>query len=164
MAKESKQDKNDANRAIMELQMYDQQLRQMEEQARMVEQQVYEHEVMILALENLKGKNGSETMIPLGPGLFVKGKIEDTEKVYIHVGNKIIASKKVEEAIKIIEKRRDQTMESADKISTQMQKILMKMTAIESKMQGHSAEHVHGPSCNHGECEDEDCSGCGHKH
>ena len=159
-----KQDKNDANRSIMELQMLDQQLRQMEEQARMIEQQIYEHESMILSLEMIKGKKGSDTMIPLGPGLFVRGKIEDTDKIFIHVGNKVIASKKVEEAVKIIEKRRDKIMEAADKISEQMQKVLMKMTAIESKMQGHSAEHVHGPSCSHAECEDGDCSDCGHSH
>ena len=143
--------KSDVNREMIELQMLDQQLRQMEEQARMIEQQIYEHESMILSLESIKGKKGSETMIPLGPGLFVKGKIEDTDKVFIHVGNKIIASKKIDDAVKIIEKRRDKTMEVGDRISTEMQKVLVMMTSLETKV--NSGKHSH--TC---DCEDEHCT------
>jgi len=151
---------NDANRQIIELQMLDQQLRQMEEQARMIEQQIYEHESMILSLESIKGEKNSDIMVPLGPGLFVQGKIDNTDKVFIHVGNKIIADKTVDEAIGIIEKRRDKTMVAGDKISTGMQNVLVKMTSLESKVNaGQKRPHDHSCDCGEEHC-DEDCEDC----
>ena len=155
MAKQDNHKTEDPNRKIMELQMLDQQLRQLEEQMGMIEQQIMEQESMIVSLESLKGKKGSETMIPLGPGLFVHGKIEETDKVFIHVGNKIIASKKTEEAVKIMEKRRDKTLEAASKLNSEMQKILERMTSLESQI---NMNQKHSHSCS--SCSDDSCSSC----
>jgi len=145
-------DKSNQNNAIIEMNILDQQLRQLEEHARKVEQQVYEQQFMELSLEEMKGKNNSEVMIPLGPGLFIPGKIENTDKVLIHIGGKIISRKSVDEARKIIEKRKESLMQEGEKVGINMQKILEEMTVLESKIRNLQSQNRHQ---HHGECGDE---------
>ena len=45
------------------------------------------------------------TLISIGPGIFMKGLVEEEEKVLVNVGGKYIVEKKIEEARKFLDKR-----------------------------------------------------------
>jgi len=155
--------KQDSANNMIELNILDQQLRQMEEQARKVEQVIYEQQMMESSLDELKGNKSNDVMIPIGPGLFVPGKIEKTDYVLMHIGGKVISRKKLEDAKKIIEKRKNDLMKEGDRMSIEMQKVLVDMAKLETKIRnsqgsdqaGHNHEHEH--ACN---CEDENCDEC----
>ena len=146
---------------MVELSILDQQLKQLEQKAIELEKNVYELQLSSLALEDLQGKKGSEVMIPLAGGIFVRGKIEDAEKVIVHVGNKILAKKTLDQAKKIVEKQIDKLSKERLKIDKEMNKMIAKMTSLQSGM--------HSPSCGCGDeecesCEGEDSCNCGHHH
>ncbi len=156
-----KKDKAVSGNEMIELNILDQQLRQLEENARKIEQAIYEQQFMELSLDEIKGKKNSDVMIPLGPGLFIQGKIESTDKVLVHIGGKIISKKSIEDAKKIIEKRKDGMMKEGDRLSIEMQKILEEMTRLESKIRGQQGGHAHTHQHEHEcSCEDENCEEC----
>lgn len=137
------------NQQMIELQMLDLQLRQLEEKARMIEQQIYGHQLTEMCLDEIKGRKNEEVMIPLGPGLFMAGKIENMDRIIIHLGSKILAKKKTEDAKKLLQKQRQKLMKEGDKISIEMQKILSEMSGLESRMK---SKHEH--SCSNPECDE----------
>ncbi|MBW3018878.1 hypothetical protein KY329_01700, partial [Candidatus Woesearchaeota archaeon] len=94
-----KQDKNeDKEKAMhakyMEMQMINSQMRQLQQQAEIIEQQCIELERAQLALDDLtKTKVGSESFVTLAPGIFSKAKLESADTVIVNVGASVFVEK-----------------------------------------------------------------------
>ena len=144
---------------IIEFNMMDQQLKQLEQKAMEIEKQVYEMQLSENSLEELKSKKDSEVMIPLAGGIFVKGKIEDAEKVIIHVGNRILARKSINDAKKLLEKQRKKVSDERLNIDAEMNSLLHEMTALEEQIRGSQMpkKHSHKHECDCGDAECDEC-------
>ncbi|MBW3004977.1 prefoldin subunit alpha [Candidatus Woesearchaeota archaeon] len=90
----------------MEMQMLDQQLKQIQQQLHAVEQQAMEVEFVIDALGNIsKVEPGSDILVPLSSGIFVKAKIQDNKELLVNVGGNTTVNKSVPEVQEMLKKQ-----------------------------------------------------------
>jgi len=90
----------------MELQMLNQQMQQVQQQLQTVEQQSMEVEFVIDALENLaKVDVGSEVLVPLSSGIFVKAKLQDNKELVVNVGGNTTVTKTILEVQEMLRKQ-----------------------------------------------------------
>jgi prefoldin alpha subunit len=96
--KESEQNK------YIQLQMIDQQARQLQQYLQTFDQQLLEIRSVITSLNELaKLKKGDSMLAPIANGIFVKAKLEESKEVRVNVGNNTVVTKSVEGAIKMLE-------------------------------------------------------------
>ncbi len=111
----------------MQMQMLDQQSKQMQEQVQQIDQQSMELEAVKESLDEMKDvKSGTEILVPISGGLFIKAEMKDSQNVLINVGAGTTVQKDVSQAKKMIdeqivemEKVKGQIMENLDKIAEQ---------------------------------------------
>jgi len=122
----------------MEMQMLDQQLKQIQQQLHAVEQQSMEVEFVIDALGNIsKVEVGSDILVPLSSGIFVKAKLQDNKELIVNVGGNTTVNKTVPEVQEML-KRQVQELGKVKKDLTG------KFTELANKMQTLQAELMKG--------------------
>ncbi|MBW2990932.1 prefoldin subunit alpha [Candidatus Woesearchaeota archaeon] len=106
-AKEDSKQEADAKQAdYLQLQMLDQQIRQVQQYLQTFDQQLVEIRNVINSLKDLsKLKKGDAMLAPVASGIFVKAKLEDNEEVRVNVGSNIVVAKSVEDAVKMLEEQ-----------------------------------------------------------
>ncbi len=98
-----------------ELQMLDQQMKQVQKQVEAIERQVGEIEEVQQSLDELgKSKQGAEMWVPISSGIFLKARLDDNEKLAVNVGGSTVVRKdipatKVMLAVQATEMRKFQT-------------------------------------------------------
>ncbi len=112
---------------MLRFSMYEQQIKQIQEHLELVEQNILEISSLSLGLEELKGKNGSEILAPVGRGIFVKSKLID-DKLIVDVGSKKFASKSIEETKEVIKSQLSKLEEIKNNLQTSLEKINEEIT------------------------------------
>ena len=84
-------DQNELNRKFM---IFEQQIRQIQDQLGAIEQAILDLSQINLGLDEITGKVGSEIMAPIGRGIFVKAKLL-SEELTVDVGNKTFVKKDI---------------------------------------------------------------------
>jgi prefoldin alpha subunit len=131
-------------------QMFEQQIRMLQEQLQAVEQATIELGSLNLSLDELIGKKDSEILAPIGRGIYASAKLL-SEEFLVDIGNKNFVKKSIpetkkilQEQIKKLEKVREELNEELDKINTELTETFMK----------HQKNH----KCKNENCEcEEDC-------
>jgi len=82
-------------------QIFEQQIRQLQEQLRSVEEATYDMNFIKNGLDSLVGKVDTEIMAPLGKGIFVKAKLL-SETLTVDVGAKNFVEKSIPETKELI--------------------------------------------------------------
>ena len=122
----------DHQKEMFELNVLDMQLRQMEQQALMLEQQIAELTTVNASLDELKkSKKNQKVLFPISRDIFAEGILENSNEVLVNIGSKTIARKSIEEAKKINEKQIEIFAEASENISREMQRIVMRIREIE---------------------------------
>ena len=122
----------DHQKEMFELNVLDMQLRQMEQQALMLEQQIAELTTVNASLDELKkAKKNQKVLFPVSRDIFAEGILENSNEVLVNIGSKTIARKSIEEAKKINEKQIEIFAEASENISREMQRIVMRIREIE---------------------------------
>lgn len=111
----------------MQMQMLEQQSKQMQEQIQQIDQQSMELEAVKQSLDELKGvKTGTEILVPISGGLFIKAEMKDSQNVLVNVGAGTTVQKDVGSAKKLIDEQlvemetvKGQIMENLDKLGEQ---------------------------------------------
>ena len=102
----------DSQEKYLELQMLNNQLRQIQQQMQSIEVQAQEMDKLSTALEEAKSiKKGQELLVPLGQGIFLRSKADNMEHVIVSVGADIILEKSFDEALELV-KRQQQELNS----------------------------------------------------
>jgi len=86
---------------LFKLSMFEQQIRQLQEQINAVENGILELESLGFGLEELKNSEGKEIMAPVGRGIFLKSKILSKDLI-VDIGQKNFVKKSVPETQKMI--------------------------------------------------------------
>ena len=114
--------------------MLDMQLRQMEQQAMMVEQQILEQQTTSHNLDELKKtKNGQNMLFPFSKDIFIEGKLEKND-VLVNIGSKTLVRKSIEDAKKIVVKQRDRLLDVSDEIKAKMSEIIARISELEKEL------------------------------
>ena len=87
---------------MFKLQMFDQQIKQLQQQLEAVAQGILEMTTLSSGLDELAGKKGKEIFAPIGRGIFAKAKLE-SEELNVDVGGGNFVQKSIPETKKIIE-------------------------------------------------------------
>jgi len=88
----------------IQLSVFEQQMRQIQQQLQIIEQGIIELNDLFCGLEELKGKKDSEILAPVGRGVFAKTKLI-SEDLLVDVGEKTFVKKNIPETKKLIEEQ-----------------------------------------------------------
>ena len=113
----------------MEMQMLNSQLQQLQQQLNAVEQQSMEIEFVIDALENMsKVEVGTDVLVPLSSGIFVKAKLQDNKELVVNVGSNTTVTKTIPEVQEMLK----QQVQEITKVKKELSE---KFTEFATKMQ-----------------------------
>ena len=114
---------------IMKLGMFEQQMRQIQEQLQLVEQNTIELSSLSLGLDELKGKKDEEILAQVGRGIFVKAKLI-SEDLIVDVGSKNFVNKNISDTKKLIENQLGRLNEIKESLSNSLEEINAEVTKI----------------------------------
>jgi len=87
-----------------QLQMIDQQAKQLQQYLQVFDQQLVEIRNIISALNELSGlKKGDTLLAPISNGIFVHTKLENNKEVRVNVGASTVVTKPIPDAINMLE-------------------------------------------------------------
>jgi prefoldin alpha subunit len=92
-------------RAAIEMELIRQEIQKIEGELIELEKRKIETEMVLSSLDEIGKQKSSETLIPLGSGVFVKGNLSDKKKVFVNVGADVVINKNVKEAREILKKQ-----------------------------------------------------------
>ena len=86
---------------MLKLGMYEQQIRQLQQQFQAVDEGITELTSIDFGLDEIKGSTGKEILVQIGRGIFVKAEIR-SEDLIVNIGNKNLVKKDVPETKRIL--------------------------------------------------------------
>ncbi len=124
---------------IMKLNIYEQQMQQLQQQLQAIEEGIVEMNSLNFGLDEIEQGKGEEVLSPLGRGVFAKTKLISKE-LLVDVGDKNFVTKSVPETKKIIKdqikKLNEMKIEIQQKLSNmekEIQELLEKAQSEEQK-------------------------------
>jgi len=134
---------------IMQLSMLQQQAEKIEEQIKMINQQILEIEALREALDKLETSKDKEILASMGKGVFIKAEVKSKD-VLVNVGNNIIVKKTPEETKQIISHQIGQLAEFKQQFMIQLQDTQMQLQDLVMSAQASQGQgHVHDENCEH---------------
>lgn len=116
---------------MFKLSMFEQQIKQLQEQLQAVEQAIVETNSLNLGLEDIKKSKDKEILASVGKGIFVKAKIQE-EGLIVDIGNKTFVNKSVSETQELINKQinklteiKKELEENYNQVSEELTKVFM---------------------------------------
>jgi prefoldin alpha subunit len=135
---------------MFKLSMFEQQIKQLQQQLQAVEQGIVEMNTLSLGLDELKGAEGKEVMAPIGRGIFAKAKLL-SEELTVDIGGGNMVKKSIADTQKII--------------GEQVKKLEVVKGDLNGNLDALSQELMKtmnlGQGCNHEDCKcEEPCDDC----
>ena len=118
----------------MQMNYYQNQAEELQSQIRALNALIQENDLVKETLKNLGGQ--SDSLFAVGSGVFVKAKAS-SGKVLVEAGAKVFVEKTPEEAISILEKRRNQLVSTLSQMQSVFQELNDRMMAL-----NHQAEQM----------------------
>ena len=130
---------------MFKLQMFDQQIKQLQQQLEAVAQGIAEMTTLSVGLDELVGKKGKEIFAPIGRGIFAKAKLE-SEELNVDVGQGNFVQKSIPETKKIIEEQIKKLKDVQKELEEGLQKIgeEFNKTIMEAQAEGAKEEAPKG--------------------
>ncbi len=120
---------------IFKLTIFEQQMRQLQEQLQAVEQAIIEASSLNLGLEDLKGPKEKEALALIGKGIFAEAKIT-SEDLIVDIGAKNFVKKSIPDTQKIIKEQLKKLEEVRQEIEEKLEEINSEITTIVRDVQG----------------------------
>jgi len=128
-------------RQYVEFQLVDQQIKQLQQQLLILEQQAGELTNLSNNLEDLKKvKPKTKSFSNLGPGVFVESTLEDTKHVLMDIGAEVRVKKTIPDAQKIINKQTEEIAKVTKNVEEQIQKLIVHAQKIQKELQEEQKE------------------------
>ena len=112
---------------MLKLSVYEQQIRQIQEQIQAINEAVVETSRINEDLNDLKGSEGNEVMAAIGKGIFIKAKII-SEDLIVDVGGKNFVKKSVGETQKTISRQIQKLGEIKEELEAKLDEIGEELT------------------------------------
>jgi len=116
-------------RSAIEMELVRQRMQELEQHLVMLETRIQELEVIKSAMESLE--EDKDALIPIGPGVLVKGKILDKEKVLMEVGANFVIEKDVRGAKETIERSQEKIEKAMLSMKAELADLYDRMREIE---------------------------------
>ena len=119
----------------LELQLLDEQMKQVQKQAVALDEQLVELNNTLQALDDFnKTDIGTNILVSLSPGIFTNAELKNNKELFVNVGNNIIVKKNVAETKELLKKRQDAINKYREAILVELQKMNAKAVNIEQEI------------------------------
>ena len=108
---------------VNELNTYQGQAEVLQQQIDNLNATITDISVSIDTLETVKGKDDTETLVPIGAGSFLVTELKNTEDVIVSLGAGVAVKKKIDDAKDTINEQKKELEELRNKMSSDLQKI-----------------------------------------
>jgi len=108
-------------------QMFEVQIRQIQEQLEAIQVALQDMKIISEDLEEMKGKVGKEILAPIGKGIFAKAKLL-SEELIVNVGNGNLVEKTIDETKEIISNQEKRLKDSRENLEKELERINEKIT------------------------------------
>ena len=131
----------DIQKKYIEFQLFDQQLKQFQQQLMILKQQLTELNNLDENLSYIeKTKESSKIMAPLGAGVYVKAKLEDNKNVLMNVGAKTLAIKTLKESKDIVGSQIKELNKVVSEMEEESTKLVAKCDELQLEIQQEMAK------------------------
>jgi len=125
--KESEQNK------YLQLQLIDQQARQLQQYLQTFDQQLLEIKSVINSINELsKLKKGDTILAPIANGIFIKAKLEDNKEVRMNVGNNTVVAKSIESAIMMLQGQEAEITQYRSEVIAKLDELIKQAESLQS--------------------------------
>ncbi|WP_421077796.1 prefoldin subunit alpha [Methanothermococcus sp. Ax23] len=116
-----------------ELELYNQQVKKLQEELGKIE--IMKMELM-KSIESMEGlKESKELLIPLGGGAFVKAEVIDSEKVIVGAGADVFLEKNIDEVIEDFKKSSEELTNAETMVKEQIEKTVKFMDKMQQDLE-----------------------------
>ena len=119
----------------LELQVIDQQMKQLQRQLQLIESQMMEVTMTKEALNELGAvSKGTEMLAPISGGIFVRANLADSNKLAVNVGAGTVVEKTIPEVIRIMEEQESEIRKTYNSLAEELQKLGEKALEIQEEL------------------------------
>lgn len=108
---------------VNQLNIYQSQAELIQQQMEAVRATISELEILEKTIKDIQGKDGSETLVPVGAGSFIKAELKDTSEVIMSVGAGVAIKKNFEDAMESIKSQKNELESTLQKMGENLRKI-----------------------------------------
>jgi len=120
----------------LELQILEQQIGQLQQQAQVLQHQLHELSALKETIGQISQvKENTETLIPLGSGVYVKGEITNTKDLLMNVGANTITEKSAKDSEKIVEEQIAHVQGLLEQLSGDLEQATTTAQKLQSEIQ-----------------------------
>lgn len=131
----------------IELKMLDQQIQEMQQSLQQLETQRDEILSVQQALDELKlQEKGSDILVPVANGIFMKAKLDEADNLVLNVGAGVAVEKNVEQTQAILSRQRNEITSLEQEYSENLNKMVEKAITLQQELQSDGCDD---PSCEH---------------
>lgn len=133
--------KEELQRKYFEFQLLDQQLKQIQEQTFLIQQQIQELESLNANLDSIsKTEKKSEILSPLGAGVFIKTELKENKEVLMNIGAKTAVLKTIPDAKKLITLQVNELKRIDMQLNEQLQQGALRASALQEEVEALARE------------------------
>ena len=126
----------DTQRKYIEIQILEQQIKQIQKNLEILNQQIFELNMISNSLTEIKKtKIGQELLIPLGSGIFIKTELKDNNEILTNVGSDVVVSKTNAETKTFIKSQTEFVTEMITKIEQELHLSISKYEELKEDLQ-----------------------------
>ncbi|SRR3989344_1668968 len=126
----------DTQRKYIEIQILEQQIKQIQKNLEILNQQIFELNMISNSLTEIKKtKIGQELLIPLGSGIFIKTELKDNNEILTNVGSDVVVSKTNAETKTFIKSQTEFVIEMITKIEQELHLSISKYEELKEDLQ-----------------------------
>ena len=119
----------------LEYQMLEQQTKQLQEQLQTVAKQLEELEGIRDAIQRIeKTQKGTEILVPMSSGIFLKTALQDTSHLLVNVGDNVVVPKSFSDALALIKKQQGDIQTFQENLVQNLQLMLMHQQSVEAEL------------------------------
>ena len=127
--------KEEIQQKNMELHLIEQQMQQVQKQLQLLEQQLHDLNNILEAIGDIsKSKPGTEILVPMSSGIFIKAGIKDNKDFIVNVGSDVAVKKSAEETKKLIKEQETEIKKFQQELKANLEKLASKAAEIEKEL------------------------------
>ena len=122
-------------RAYMEMQQIDGQMKQATQQVAVLDQQIAEiHDISQNVAELGGVKSGTELFVPLANGIFVKATVGETKELLVNVGAGVVVPKPVADVRSLLDEQVQRVAATKEQLTSHMAELGKHAKTVEAKL------------------------------
>lgn len=82
----------------------------------------------------VEGRSGSEVLLPLGAGVYVRSQVSESKVCLVNIGANIIIEKPIQDALKMIKEQKERIMNTIVKLNDEAESFVSQMMEIEPQI------------------------------